>query len=81
MFFQFNAFDRDYNELNCCILEQLQTGKTISNCYRHACGEVLLCVCSGFEFNGTMFGSGRSRQAWGLRSSLKVCSHFLSLFL
>ena len=81
MFFQFNGFDRDYNELNCCILEQLQTGKTIYSCYRHACGEVLLCVCSAFEFNGTMFGGGTSRQASGMPRWHKVCGHFLSPFL
>ena len=79
MFFQFTGLDRDYNELNCFILKHLQTGKTIYNCYRHAYGEVLLCVCSAFVFNGTMF-DGSTRQA-RLRSSDEVCSHFMSLFL
>ena len=72
MFFQFKVLDHDYNGFKCLISEQLDGSKTIYNCYRYACDQVLLCVCSAFVFNGTSLvvaqrGGGRRGGRPGIR--------------
>lgn len=75
MSYQFKGLDHDFNEFKMSYF-RAALNKTIYNCYRHACDQVLDFVCSTSLFNGAMSG-GSTRRKDRLRGFHKVCSHFI----